>query len=688
MKTKGKRSEKTTEVGLRKVANKLYLERVSAALNWLDAIIGQTKCKGNLLSLTPGGRNPYLRGMDYFGQLSALLKKEREADKRSYLDLMRGTSVSNRRAAGLAWYPVAIRGTEPGRGDYLIVEVERTTHKDLPHQLRFGSAALLFSGENSVEGVISYQGADRLKLTLRTEDLPDWVDDGKLGIDLLFDDNSYDEMFGAMRRAAALEDNRLVRVLTGGEEPRFTPVAFEAAASLNPTQVAAVRKILGAEDIAIVHGPPGTGKTTTLVQAIKALIQQEPQRVLVTAPSNTAVDLLSERLAAEGLYVLRIGNPARVSDRLVALTLDERTARHPASKEIRGLRRRATEFRDMAHKYKRSFGPAEREQRKALFGEARKIMKEVEQIEKYILDDLLDKAQVIAATLVGAAHYTIRDLTYRTAFIDEAAQALEPACWIPAVKAGTLVLAGDHFQLPPVIKSEEAGPANKSGNVGPTNKSGNVDPANKSGNAGLAETLMEKLVRRYPGAVTLLEEQYRMHPVIMGFPSKIFYENRLIAAPSVPDGEDPLLFIDTAGCGFEEKQEGNGLSNPEEGAFLAKYLAQFPPEGSVAVISPYRLQVELLKELIHQEGVTVNTIDAFQGQERDVVYISMTRSNTDNRIGFLSEIRRMNVAMTRARRHLVVIGDGATLSQSPFYADFIAYAEARGGYKSAWEFIQ
>ena len=636
--------------------------------------------------------------MDYFKGLRDLLIMEREEDKASYLSLMRNSSLTDRRSAGLAWYPVAIRGSEPGRGDYLILEVERTTHRDLPHQLRFGASALFFSNHNPeehhVEGVISYQGGDRLKITLKEEELPDWASDGKLGIDLLFDDNTYEEMQQALQRASALAEDsrkgRLVRVLTGVDAPRFGAPGGAAEAptssALNASQQAAVQKILAAEDLAIVHGPPGTGKTTTLVQAIKALVARDPQKVLVTAPSNTAIDLLSERLAEAGLNVLRVGNPARVSERLSALTLDSRMATHPSVKDIRQLRRRASEFRDMAHKYKRQFGKAEREQRKALLDEARKIMKDVENTERYILEDLLARTQVVAATLVGATHYTIRELHFGTAVIDEAGQALEPACWIPALRAERLVLAGDHLQLPPVIKSEEAA------------------------RRGLGETLLEKCVARYPEAVTLLEEQYRMHEVIMGYPSKVFYEGRLRAHPLVAGrllpGESPLVFVDTAGCGFEEKQEGNALSNPEEAAFVFRHLTrlvetlapQYGPGAfpTIAVISPYRLQVQLLKEQLdhapvlqaYRDSISVNTIDGFQGQERDVVYISMTRSNNDSRIGFLSEIRRMNVAMTRAKKRLVVIGDSATLSQSTFYAEFIEYAQTQGEYRSAWEFME
>jgi predicted DNA helicase len=370
----------------------------------------------------------------------------------------------------------------------------------------------------------------------------------------------------------------------------------------------------------------------------------------------------------------------------MALTLDHKMAEHPLMKEAKKLKKQANEFRNMAHKYKRSFGKAERDQRKALFDEAHRIMKDVANSEQYILDDLVAKAQVITATLVGANQYMIRNLRYHTVVIDEAGQALEPACWIPILKAQKVIMAGDHCQLPPTIKSNEAA------------------------RHGLGTTLLEKCVALHPEAVTLLEEQYRMHEHIMGYSSQVFYGNRLKAHPSVAThtlfpGDSPLLFIDTAGCGFEEKLEGTSSTNPEEAALLFKHLTQLAIElgplytpanfPTVAIISPYKQQLSLLNEqLLHtpelepyRPKIAVNTIDSFQGQERDIVYISMTRSNDQGDIGFLSDVRRMNVAMTRARKKLVIVGDSATLASLPFYADFVTYAEAHGGYQSAWEWL-
>ncbi len=633
--------------------------------------------------------------MDYFKKLLALLKIERDEDQRAYQEQTANASVAERRASGLTWYPIAIRGTELSRAEYITVEVERTTHNDIAHKLRFGVSAMLFSNHDAqndkVEGTITFVGGNRLKISLRTDELPEWASNGKLGIDLLFDDNSYDEMQNALKLATTQsekkDEGRLISILTGATQPTFnTELPVTPNPRLNSQQQVAVTKIVQANELSIVHGPPGTGKTTTLVQAIKTLLTQNNQQILVVAPSNTAVDLLSEKLSEEGLNVLRVGNPARVSEQLISLTLDSKMNEHPSTKEIKRLKKQASEFKNMAHKYKRNFGKAEREQRKALFDEAYRIMKDVDKLEKYIVDDLITKAQIIAATPVGANHYTVRDVKYTTVVIDEAGQALEPACWIPILKGKKVILAGDHCQLSPTIKSDEAA------------------------RQGLNITLLEKCIQLHPEAVVLLEEQYRMNETIMGYSSQVFYESKLIAHESVAqhllfDIDAPLAFVDTAGCGYEEKVEGTSISNPEEAVLLFKHLTQFVAElGShysvehfptVAVISPYREQIYVLKEqLLHvpelqQYGnkISVNTIDSFQGQERDIVYISMVRSNDKGVIGFLSDIRRMNVAMTRARKKLVIVGDSATLSRFPFYANFIAYAEAKEAYKSAWEFM-
>lgn len=640
--------------------------------------------------------------MDYFDHLTELLKLEKDADLKSYKDLTDSSSAADRRSYGLSWYPVAIRDTEIGRGDYLTVELERTTHQDLSHQFRFGSSVALFSnhdaGIDRIEGTVTYVGGSKIKISLKVDELPDWSRQGKLGIDLLFDNYTYDEMQYALKTATSLlKDSQegvvskspvlpLLKVLTGATKPGFKPLKYHyEIPALNEKQQEAVQKILEANELAIVHGPPGTGKTTTLVQAIKALVKSNGKQILVVAPSNTAVDLLTEKLADEGLDVLRMGNPARVSEKLLSLTIDGKMAGHESLKAIKKLKKQASEYKNMAHKYKRNFGRAEQEQRKALFSEAHKLVKEADNTEQYIIDQLLAKAQVISATLVGANHHLLKNIEFDTVIIDEAGQALEPGCWIPILKSAKLVLAGDHCQLSPTIKSAEA--------------------ARK----GLSKTLLEKTVALHPEAVILLEEQYRMHEDIMGYSSGVFYDGLLKAHTSVADkllfsGDKPLLFIDTAGRGFEEKQEGTSVVNPDEAGFLLQHLADyidvlkthynaadFP---SIGIIAPYMEQVKVLRSGLTssvipeqlRSKITINTVDSFQGQEREIIYLSLTRSNDEQTIGFLSDIRRMNVAMTRAKKKLVVIGDSATLSKLDFYADFVRYADEKLGYHSAWEF--
>jgi ATP-dependent RNA/DNA helicase IGHMBP2 len=633
--------------------------------------------------------------MDYFKNLQKLLKIEREADKLQYTLITEKSSPVQRRESGLTWYPIAIRGQEVGHADYLTVEVERTTHHDIQHQFRFGMPAVLFSNHDAehdrLEGTITNVNQNRLKITLKVDELPDWSRDGKLGIDMLFDDKSYEEMADALKVAENIRENgknneaqqRLIRTLTGQRGATFHDKGFDIVnPKLNDSQNEAVNKILAANELAIIHGPPGTGKTTTIVQAIKASVKHYGKQILVVAPSNTAVDLLTEKLADEGLEVLRVGNPNKVSEAMMGMTLDHKIQNHDMMKNAKKLKKQAAEYKSMAHKYKRSFGRAEREQRKALFDEAHRIMKEVDNTTDYITDDLFKKAQIITATLVGANNYTVRKFNYHTIVIDEAGQALEPACWIPILKAQKVIMAGDHCQLPPTIKSNEAS------------------------RLGLSSTLLEKCIELHPDTVTLLDTQYRMHEAIMAYSSKVFYGNILKADTAIKnqlicDSDIPVIFIDTAGCSFDEVMEGTSATNPEEAQLLIKYLGNYlnnniiENTNSIAIISPYKKQIELLNENVvqmldyekYKRNLSVNTIDSFQGQERDIVCISLVRSNSKNEIGFLTDVRRMNVAMTRPRKKLIIIGDSATLSTNDFYRDFIDYCEVNNFYFSAYQFI-
>ena len=539
-----------------------------------------------------------------------------------------------------------------------------------------------------------------MKIALHTDELPDWIDDGKLGIDILFDNISYKEMEKALNQVIKAEKGRIVQlrdVILGEKNAYFKPLKFDLQLpNLNESQNEAIKNILSAQDVAIIHGPPGTGKTTTLVQAIRLVLknQESAQTLLVSAPSNTAVDLLTEKLAQQGIKVVRIGNPARMAEEVQKHTLDNHINAHPLFKDLKKYRKDAENFRLMAGKYKRNFGADEREQKRLLYAEAKKLIKEASDVEKYITKDVLDKAQVVTATLVGAANRAIADRRFGTVFIDEAAQALEPATWIPILRAEKVVFAGDHWQLPPTVKSVEAE------------------------RKGLSKTLFEKCILRHKKSESpvdvMLRTQYRMNETIMQFSNEQFYENQLLADPkvknwAVADGIAPMEFIDTAGCGYEESpnKDTGSTANPEEAKLLFRHLEnlltsietavqQDNKPLSIGIISPYKAQVHLLKQELANLNlkklsplitIEVNTIDSFQGQERDIIYISLVRSNSDGQIGFLKDTRRMNVAMTRARKKLVIIGDSATLASFPFYNNLLGYVENIGAYHSAWEWV-
>lgn len=634
-------------------------------------------------------------------QLLSLLAIEREADLTQYQEKILNTPLHVRREQGTSWYPVVIVESGFGIGERLYIEVERTAQTHLPHTFGQGKSVSLFSNNGNakekmaIDGVVIYAGLNRLKISFLEDDLPDWIDDGKLGVDLLFDETSYKEMEMAVRKVMEADKSRLAQlrdILLGYKKASFVHAAYPVELPyINESQNKAVQNVLFAQDVAIIHGPPGTGKTTTLVEAILQTLKSEKQ-VLVCSPSNAAVDLLTEKLASRNVQVVRIGNPARVSEDLLQHTVDVKVHADRNFPLIKQLRKQADEYNRMARKYKRHFGKAERDQRKLILSEARKLSQEANNTERYITEDIFSKAQVITCTLVGAANRMLGDKTFQTVFIDEAAQALEPATWIPILRASRVVFAGDHCQLPPTVKSQQAE------------------------KAGLGITLFEKSIARQQADV-MLTIQYRMHEQIMNFSNKQFYKGELEADESVRGktlGMDewlvqPLTFIDTAGCGYEEKfnPENQSVSNAEEANLLLKHLhsliehihATNPPilqkKFQVGIISPYRAQVDYLQEHILaypllaelKKSISIGTVDGFQGQEREVMYISMVRSNDRGEIGFLNDIRRMNVALTRAKMKLVVIGDSATLSTHPFYQSFLDYIEQVNAYKSAWEFI-
>jgi ATP-dependent RNA/DNA helicase IGHMBP2 len=626
-------------------------------------------------------------------RLLDLLRLERDEDYRNYQQYVVQSPLYERRARGYCWYPLRIHASEIGTGERLYLTLERQAQADGPSVFQVGAAVSFFAQADgkplgSLPGTIVSLWADRVKVALEAQDLPDWADEGRLGLDLLFDNTTYQEMERALREVAQAERSRLaeLREVLLGHQPAFfqdLPAPINLP-HLNAGQNEALNKVLAAKDLAIVHGPPGTGKTTTLVAAIGQVLKQERQ-VLVAAPSNAAVDLLSEKLAQAGVRVLRVGNPARVGEEVLPYTLDGQLARHPRFKDLKKLRKDADNFRDMAYKYKRNFGPAEREQRRLLFAEARQCQQEATALEQFMVGEILDKAQAITATLVGSASRLLGKRRFGTVFIDEAAQALEPGCWLPILRADRVVMAGDHQQLPPTVKSQEA--------------------ARK----GLANTLFEKCIARpqSPRADVMLRRQYRMHADIMGFPNEMFYQGQLeaderVANWLVGEGFPAIEFVDTAGCGFEEQAdpESGSLCNVGEADLLVKHLETFlsalpssVDKGSLSlgIISPYKKQAILLSGLLQNKPLPpdtdIDTVDSFQGQERDVIYISLVRANETGEIGFLKDTRRMNVAMTRARKRLVVLGDSATIASHPFYKSFLAYQDTRASYRSAYEYL-
>lgn len=630
---------------------------------------------------------------EHFKNLLQLSALEKKADHEQYTEKLNSTSFKQRRKEGICWYPVEVEQTKFDAGERLIVKIIRHKEHDEQHMFRSGKPVIFFSNnagkiddEYSVKGVVNRAGKQEMHITLNCDDVPDWIHDNKLGIQLMFDEGAYKEMDAALKYLGTTDDERikeLCNILLADMPARFREQHRYENKNLNENQNTAVQNVLDAEDVAIIHGPPGTGKTTTLIQAVMKSLQTEKQ-ILVSAPSNAAVDLLVDKLTSEGIRVLRIGHPARVTQEQLDHTLDAHFSRHNDFKLLKSIRKQAEEYYAMARKYKRNFGAAERQQRKLLYAEVSKLRKEAEQLEFFIGNDCISKAQVIACTLVGAANHNLKGRKFSTVFIDEAAQGLEPAAWIPITKAHRVIFAGDHKQLPPTVKSI------------------------KAAKEGLAVTLFEKAIENNSADV-MLTEQYRMHEDIMNFSSSLFYEGRLTAHPSVAkhlmfEDDNALEFIDTAGCGFFEStdQETRSSFNAEEAGLLItrlkNYLAELREQGEtsadIGIISPYKAQVELLIRKVESEidkeyqgNIAVNTVDSFQGQERDIIFISLVRSNEKGEIGFLSDTRRMNVAMTRARKKLVIIGDSATVTAHEFYNAFLDYINELGAYRSAFEFL-
>ena len=610
-------------------------------------------------------------------QQSAMLQKEYEYEKELYRQQTREAGIPKRIQQGVCWFPVKLGADRYNSLNQLTVEVTRTETEETEHSFEYGCPVCFFriSADRQIRyfnfsAVISYVQDNKMVVVLPgPQVLPELVVTGELGVQLYFDDTSYKTMFAALREVAEAKGNRTARLreVLLGKAPALRretgPVRFPW---LNASQEKAVNQVLCAKEVAVVHGPPGTGKTTTLVEAVYETLHRENQ-VMVSAQSNTAVDWIAEKLVDRGIPVLRIGNPTRVNDKMLAFTYERRFEAHSDYPELWQIRKT---IREMTGRLRKSG----REDRERLHNQLTKLRVRATGSEIRIDTELFTEARVIACTLVGAASRVLERKRFSSLFIDEAAQAIEAACWIAISRADRVILAGDHCQLPPTIKCIEAA------------------------RGGLGRTLLEKVVLHKPETVSLLKIQYRMHEDIMRFPSRWFYHDELEAAPEVKyrgilDFDTPASWIDTSELDLQEKAvaEGTGRLNTGEAELLVRELKNYMERIGIrrileehidfGVISPYRAQVHYLRHLLKKEPffrpcrrlITVHTVDGFQGQERDVIMISLVRANEKGQIGFLRDLRRMNVAITRARMKLLILGEAVTLTRHPFYRELYEY---------------
>ena len=672
-------------------------------------------------------------------QQRTLLQLEYYTEKEAFRKLTEQMGMQRKVKRGDAWFPLQVGKSFYNSLNQTAIEVFRTSDQDIEHNFEFGRPVMFFMvkkmGKNenqgntalqqsenpsdanhkvqssnlkvqsikyfSFTGTVSYVDGDRMVITVPDSapllELQQSTD--PIGVQLSFDETSYKLMFEALDRVMKAKNNRLayLRDLFYSHQKAgrfsFEPMKFPW---LNPTQERAVNEVLWAKDVAIVHGPPGTGKTTTLVEAINETLMRESQ-VLVCAQSNMAVDWISEKLVDRGVNVLRIGNPTRVNDKMLGFTYERRFESHPDYPQLWAIRKAIRELRKNRKKGSENYHQ-----------KMDRLKSRAAEIEIRINSELFGEARVIACTLVGSAHRLLEGMKFGTLFIDEAAQALEAACWIPMKRASRVILAGDHCQLPPTVKSIAAL------------------------RAGLGKTLMERIAENKPEVVTLLKIQYRMNDEIMRFSSDWFYGGKVESAPqikyrSVLDYDHPITWIDTSNeenqitiegedapedsastsssvsaanqnseLNFKEQFVGEsfGRINKAEAELtlltLAEYFTKIGKQRvlsesiDVGIISPYRAQVQYLKKLIkkyeffkpYRRLISVNTVDGFQGQERDVILISLVRSNDEGQIGFLKDLRRMNVAMTRARMKLIILGNKDTMTKHPFYKKLWEYIEA------------
>ncbi len=638
-----------------------------------------------------------------------LLEVEQEYERSEYETLLSSTSPAERQKNGVTWYPVQIDIEEVTSNERLILNIRTNPEKAKDHKFHSGQTVSIFTNKEGLSkeerkefriyGTIRKLKDETMLVMISEPEIPDWFDEGKLGVDLFYNETSYNEMKFALSKVIAASKNRLAElreILLGYKEAYFEDQKFPPLPDLNDSQNKAYSLALNARDFALIQGPPGTGKTTTLVRIIKEAVKEERQ-VLVCAASNNAVDLLVEKLAALGVNVLRMGNPARVSENSEQYTFESKLYSHPDYETIQGYKKEALQIQKKAFKFKRNFGKEEREERIALKSEAKELFTLIRELEFSIQKDILQSSEAICSTFVGITNSPASKMHFKTVFIDEATQALEPAAWIAVCRASRVIFCGDHKQLPPVVKAPEA-------------VRGKLDVS-----------LFEKIIFRLEKEKNdlphqLLDTQYRMNKEIMDFSNELFYHGHLKAHASVKEKTldqvcsyseriSPLCFIDTAGTDSDEElnEETLSLSNPKEAELLLKHLTlslekwnwntKQKTEIKIGILSPYNDQIKTLRDLFDKTNlqkeysIEISTIDSFQGREMDIIYISLVRSNDEGDIGFLSDIRRMNVAMTRAKLRLVVLGDSATIGNHEFYKKFLEHAELHDSYESAWDYF-
>ena len=604
---------------------------------------------------------------DIIQLLQCIDLEEKEQIKRYSLDQQH--TLKSLKAEGLALHPIIVTRKNFGYADYPEISF-RLNFPAETNQFKDGAAIECFcTGEEPVKGVLIHLDGKVGEFRLFAPDFPDWIEDNGVGIKLAPDQRTTTIMKTVL---TTIESNKeLYKLFQVLHKDSLSKQSYSATPPLslnfknqhlNNSQQKAVAAIVQNENITIVHGPPGTGKTTTLIEAIVQLIKAG-EKILVAAPSNTAVDNIAKGLIVQGVQILRIGNTSKVEEVIFLHTPEGKLTNSKQQKEIKQLKIRAEGFRKMALKYKRSFGKAEREQRNLLFKEVKNIRAEIKKIQAYNEEKLYIEAEVILGTPIGLYDAKINHLTFHTLVMDEAGQCTEPLAWCIFPLAQKYVLAGDHLQLPPTVLSNEAA------------------------RLGFNISILEKSIAAV-SSIFLLDTQYRMREAIAGFSSNYFYEGLLQTAAHLKNIGIHISFIDTAGTGFNEVQGSNGMSLQNEGELqIVRKLLEtenFDPL-KTAFISPYAGQVAAAKELLPKE-MRISTIDSFQGQEQETIILSLVRSNEEGDIGFLKDYRRMNVAITRAKEQLFVIGDSATIGGDNFYNSFLSYLEKYGNYRSVWDF--